>query len=153
MLPMAFVYLYYWSLANQLLSAAGYRQKTVLLLGFFSFAALLSYTLALGLAGDTFQQVRRIGITLYFGLTYLNQLFVLDEIHKRRLPDRTRHLQLALCIVILSIGLLTVFLDIFLDNYADYEDAFEWVLALLLHVNFFIAGIGWRSLSRQPAGQ
>ena len=90
--------------------------------------------------------IRRVGIILYFCFTYLNQLLVLHQIYKLDLPDPTRQWQLWLSRLIITIGFLTLFLDMSIANYDDYEDAFEWIIALLLHVNFLIAGFGWRSL-------
>ena len=151
MIPMAFVYLFYWRLANRALAAAGYRGSIIFILGVISFLALLAYTLALGAVGDSFQLTRRIGIIFYFGFTYLNQLLVVRQIYRRQLPDTTKQAQLSLCALILGTGLLTLLLDVSLDNYDDYEDAFEWVLALLIHINFVIAGFGWRSMIRPTA--
>jgi protein-S-isoprenylcysteine O-methyltransferase Ste14 len=62
-------------------------------------------------------------------------------------------MQFALCLLILAIGVLTLSLEISLDNYDDYEDAFEWILALLIHVNFLLAWWGWRTTTHSSASQ
>ncbi len=151
MLPLAFVYLLYWRRVNQALNAAGYRSRTISTLGLISTVALGCYTIALGAVGDNFQLTRRIGIIFYFTFTYLNQLLTVYQIYKRRLPDPTRSMQLALCGVVLAIGLLTLGLDLALSNYDDYEDAFEWILALLIHLNFLFAAVGWRRMIAAPS--
>lgn len=144
MLPLAFVYLAYWRHVCRVLQHAGYRGRAIAVLGLISVIALIGYTVTLGIAGEPFQNIRRVGIVLFFCFTYLNQLLVLHQIDTLGLPDPTRALQLGLSRLIIVIGFLTLILDLSLANYDDYEDAFEWIIALLLHVNFLIAGVGWR---------
>jgi len=153
MIPVAFIYLWYWKLADQALAETDHSPRTITSLGLVACVALLCYTLALGAVGDSFRLTRRIAIILYFAFTYLNQLLVLYRIYKHKLADPSRQLQLALCLLILAIGVLTLLLDVLLDNYDDYEDAFEWTLALLLHVNFLLAWWGWRATAHSPAQQ
>jgi hypothetical protein len=50
----------------------------------------------------------------------------------------------SLCLFILSISVLTLFLSVLLPNYDDYENAFEWSIALLLLINFLLAAWDWR---------
>ena len=147
MIPVAFVYLWYWKLANDRLAAAGYSSKLIFNLGVIACIALIAYTLALGAIDDSFRLTRRLGIILYFTLTYLNQLLILYQLYKRKIQDPSRQLQLLLCLLILCVGILTLYLDALVDNYDDYEDAFEWNLALLLHLNFLCAWWGWRELT------
>ena len=44
----------------------------------------------------------------------------------------------------LSIGVTTLVLDAVIDNYDDYEDAFEWILALLVHLYFLVIVVTWK---------
>ncbi len=145
MLPMSFLYMWYWKLTNETLGSFGYPGKSIQNLGYISGFALMCYTLALGAVGDNFRLTRRIGVIFYFALTYLCQLLAVYRTGKLKFPNSTRHWQLLMCVVILGLGLLTVLLDMMLDNYDDYEDAFEWVIAVLLHLNFLIAYLGWRA--------
>ena len=117
-------------------------------LGLIAALALLVYTIALGAVGDNFQVTRRIGIIFFFTFTYLNQLLIIYRLYKYEIEDPTKSMQLALSAVILGIGLTTLLLDANLSNYDEYEDAFEWILALLLHINFLIAYFGWRATIR-----
>ena len=48
-------------------------------------------------------------------------------------------------IVILITGLLTVALDASPIDYDQMEDAFEWVLTLMLQCNFLLSYFAWRS--------
>lgn len=148
MAPMAAVYLLYWRFCNITLSNWGYHKNTINNLGMIACLALLIYTLALGAVGENFQLTRRIGIIFFFTLTYLNQLLIVYRLYKLHIPDPTKSIQLAVSLITLSIGILTLVLDVVLSNYDDYEDAFEWVIALLLHINFIIAYFGWRITTR-----
>lgn len=62
--------------------------------------------------------------------------------------DLSQTLQKLMCLFILGIGVLTLFLDALLPNYDDYEDAFEWSIALLLHINSLLAAWDWRFIER-----
>ena len=145
---MSFVYLLYWRASNNQLLRWGYDKYTIGNLGLIAALALLVYTIALGAVGDNFQVTRRIGIIFFFTFTYLNQLLIIYRLYKYEIEDPTKSMQLALSAVILGIGLTTLLLDANLSNYDEYEDAFEWILALLLHINFLIAYFGWRATIR-----
>lgn len=155
MLPVAVVYWLYWRAAQTALSRHGYQGRAIHILGSIAVVALVVYVLALGAVGDRFQLSRRIGIIFFFTFTYLCQLLILWQINRLNLPDPSRNLQLGLLLLILGIGLTTVVLDMVMANYDALEDAFEWIIALLLHANFLLAAWGWRASAhfsprRQP---
>jgi|TARA_B100002003_G_scaffold249382_1_gene285577 hypothetical protein len=148
MIPMAFLYMWYWRLVKVKLTAFGYRGTAIPTLGIIASLALLCYTLALGAVGDSFSLTRRIGVIFYFTFVYLSQLLIVYRVGKLAIPDPSRLWQLLMCLLILSVGVSTLLLDALIDNYDDYDDAFEWVLALLLHVNFLLGAWGWRTLGK-----
>ena len=150
MLPIALLYLLYWLQCAGQLAKFGYRRNTLRYLGLLAVIALVMYTIALGAVGDHFRLIRRIGIIFYFTLTYFCQLFILYRLEQAKVKEPSQGWQQGLCLVILCIGMLTLFLDVWLVNYDDYEDAFEWTLALLIHINFLLAGWGWKNLARDP---
>ncbi len=150
MIPLAFVYAWYWRSTAKRLRVAGYSGRAIPAIGIIAAVALVCYTLVLGAIGDAYQLTRRIGIIFYFTFVYLSQLLVVYQLGRLRLPDPSRHWQQALLGLILAIGLLTLLLDAVLENYDDYEDSFEWTIALLLHGNFLFAAWGWRRNSRAP---
>jgi hypothetical protein len=147
MLPLALLYLYYWYHASRQLWNYGYKRNTIRNLGFFAVAALVLYTISLGALGDNFRLARRIGIIFYFTLTYLCQLLITYRLMVLKLSEPSQIWQQGLSLLILSAGVLTLFLDALLPNYDDYEDAFEWSIALLMHVNFLLAAWGWKNLN------
>ena len=144
MIPVALLAIWYWILAREKLANFGYRGAAIPVLGIIAAVALLCYTMALGAIGDSFQLTRRIGIIFYFSFTYLSQLLLIYQFRKLVIPDKTSLWQLLMCLIILALGILTLVLDGLLDNYDDYEDGFEWVLALLLHCNFLLGYWSWR---------
>lgn len=155
MLPVAGLYWLYWLAAQRTLSDFGYQGKAIATLGTIAVIALVTYVLALGAVGDSFQLTRRIGIIFYFTFTYLCQLLILWQLNRLSIADPSRNMQLVLLLLILLIGLLTVVLDLVMSDYGAIEDAFEWVIALLLHSNFLLAAWGWRATTsnRLDAGR
>ena len=148
MLPLAVVYWVYWNSTYHALDAAGYLRRTIWTLGRIAVIALVAYVLALGLAGDALQLTRRIGIILFFTLTYLCQLLLVYRQIALGLKAPTQRWQLRLLLTVLLVGLLTLILDVGMDNYDSIEDAFEWLIALLLHINFLLAALTWRYLDK-----
>ena len=122
------------------------KSGTMVILGILACVFLTMYTLALGVEGDTYQRIRRIGITLSFAFTFLAQLLYTRFLGQRSKSSHdpltfgwSRFL-LGLITALLIIGILSVVLDAALgERYDDYEDAFEWILALLL--NSWFAGL------------
>ena len=149
MLPLAFCYALYWKLTQASLQSLGYKGSAIRNLGYISTLALLMYVLALGAVGDHFRLTRRIGIIFYFTLTYLCQLLSAYQLRKLNVSMPGLQVQLQLCATILAIGVLTLFLDALLTDYDDYEDAFEWNVSLLLHINFLLSWWGWENYRHQ----
>lgn len=142
MLPAAGVTaLLWWQLGR-----STYKSGAMVLLGVLACAFLTVYTLALGVDGDTYQRIRRIGITLSFAFTFLAQLLYTRFLAQKGksshdpLTLRWSRLLLGLITILLVIGIISVVLDAVLgERYDDIEDAFEWILALLL--NSWFAGL------------
>jgi hypothetical protein len=151
MLPLALCYALYWKLTQSTLKSMGYKGSAIRNLGYISTVALMMYVLALGAVGDHFRLTRRIGIIFYFTFTYLCQLLTVYQLNKLKVTMPGIQTQLRLCATILAIGVLTLFLDALLENYDDYEDAFEWNVALLLHINFLLGWWGWKNHSPTPS--
>lgn len=148
MIPLSGLYLFYWLDSNRRINQLGDPARVVARLGLVASLALLCYTLALGAVGEQFQLLRRIGIVLYFTLTYFCQLQILYRL--RRLADLPASAQPALLLLMLLIGLVSLLWDAFLGGYDRVEDAFEWNIALLLHLNFLAAAFDWYRLEGQP---
>ena len=145
MLPVAAVYWLYWINCNRILRSLGNYNQLIKYLGTTAVLAFIVYVLALGAVGDAFQLSRRIGIILYFTLTYLCQLLIASNLISAFPQIPALRVQQGLLGLILLIGLLTLALDGLMNDYDSIEDAFEWIIALLLHVNFLVAAAFWKS--------
>ena len=118
-------------------------------LGVLACIGLVLYVSVLGEPGDVWRQQRRIGTVLFFSFTFLAQLLLVAQLV--RLQDVLAEAQVyarlmfRLCLLLLFIGLLTVAFDAWDDAWYDtLEDAFEWVLTLLLQLNFLAGYFLWK---------
>ncbi|MGO1501564.1 MAG: hypothetical protein ACTHWH_09840 [Marinobacter sp.] len=139
MLPAALLGVLFWWL-NRLwllqLGAPGYGKHWVPWLGLVAAVALAAYTLALGHEGEGFNLTRRIGVMLYFSLTYIALLLISSALREHPRWHRSGNRLLGLSAVTLAVGILSVLLTALVPElYSQIDNAFEWVLALLLTVH------------------
>jgi len=118
------------------------------IVGLLATLFLILYTVALGEQGDAFRTMRRAGVTLSFAFTFLAQLQctqLLGILAQRRGSIRLQawHQRLlALLVLLLTVGILSIVLDVLPGiDYDAVEDAFEWIMALML--NLYFAGLAW----------
>lgn len=148
MLPAALLGILFWWLNGLWLRQLGVQMRWVAWvpwLGLIACVSLALYTLALGHAGDGFNLIRRIGVVLYFSLTYLCQLLISASLmgHPRWYTPGLRLLRL--CQLTLAVGILSVILTAVVpDWYSQKDDAFEWVLALLINLHALWLALLWR---------
>lgn len=117
-------------------------------LGACAVLGLIIYVVALGEAGSAFARQRRIGTVLFFSFTYIGQLLLVAQllgIRPYNVPLVLLRGMLALCVILLVTGILTVVLNAWDETYySTVEDAFEWVLTLMLQGNFLLVWLMWR---------
>lgn len=145
MIPAAILLMVYWYVSGKWLLLLGDScEKTNLIVAIGAIGAvfLIVYAVALGAPGDALRLQRRTGIIIYFTFTYMSQLLLVWRMGKVAPGAPTRQWLFYFCAVTLVIGLSTLILAAVKDNYEDYEDAFEWVIALLIHLYFIVT---WRS--------
>lgn len=155
MLPAAVVLALYWwcnfSWLRWLQPAAGSlpRLRWMLVLGILACVGLVLYVTVLGEPGAVWRLQRRAGTVLFFSFTFLSQFLL--SIHLLALAPRLPQVQgLArgmwwVCCLLLATGIVTVVLQAWDDVlYDTVEDAFEWVLSLLLQANFLLGYLVWR---------
>lgn len=153
MVPMAAVHLANWWQAGRWLRAhhpdprAG---RSLRLLGLMAALALAVYVLALGSEGALYRWMRRFGIILYFGGTYLAQLVFahrLSQLGPRAPPTGMQ----ALSIALLAMGLVSTVIS---NAVADplfkdaMENLLEWQLALLMTAWFLLQARVWQRPDR-----
>lgn len=155
MLPAAVVLALYWwcnyAWLRALQGADGRirRLRWMLWLGLLASVGLILYVTVLGEAGDAWRFQRRAGTVLFFSFTFLAQLLFAAELRRghRRVAGISglAASMYGVCCLLLALGLLTVVLQAW-DGvlYDSVEDAFEWILSLLLQTNFLLGYLVWR---------
>jgi hypothetical protein len=157
MLPAAVVLaLYWWCSYSWLrwLQPAGESVRNLrwmLILGLLACLGLVLYVTVLGEAGAAWRFQRRAGTVLFFSFTFLAQFLLSLQLQLQARAGQLPQIQgLArgmwwLCCLLLALGILTVVLQAW-DGvlYDAVEDAFEWVLSLLLQANFLLGYLVWR---------
>lgn len=148
MLPAAVLGILLWWLNGRWLRQLGVHTRGVAWipwLGLVASISLAAYTLALGHAGDGFNLIRRIGVVLYFSLTYICELLVSSGLRSHPEWRRTGERLTNLCLVILGVGILSVILDGVVPEFYDRkDDAFEWILAALINAHAIWLALLWR---------
>ena len=148
MLPAAVLGILFWWLNGRWLRQLGVHTRGVLWLPWLGLIACLAlgvYTLALGHAGDGFHLMRRIGVVLYFSLTFICQLLISAGLRSHLLWRHTGSRLLNLCQLTLGVGILSVILNgVVPDFYSRKDDAFEWILALLINLHALWLAWLWR---------
>lgn len=152
MLPTGVLILLFWWVANQWLTVAGgQRSRAMQLTGSVAALFMMLYVVALGEAGDAYRAMRRIGIILFFSLSFVAQLIFLKRYNdtvagKIPLHQRIVSWQRRAAGMLLAIGMTTVILDMTYARYDDIEDAFEWVMMLFVVAQFCSHYPLWRSV-------
>ncbi|PFG11648.1 MULTISPECIES: hypothetical protein [unclassified Marinobacter] len=151
MLPAALLGILFWWL-NSLwllqLGAPGRGQLWIPWLGLVACVALAAYTLALDHEGEGFNLIRRIGVVLYFSLTYIAQLLISSALKDHPRWHQSGKRLLWLSEVTLAVGFLSVILTAAApDLYSQIDNAFEWILALLINLHALWVALPWRQSS------
>ncbi|NIB42943.1 hypothetical protein HBA55_25270 [Pseudomaricurvus alkylphenolicus] len=149
MIPAAVVMGAYWFCYSQWLKLLGddseAQRRTLIVLGVVASLGLILYTCVLGSIGDIYRTQRRIGVILYFGLTYVAQLLATRRLARLNITELAGvyQSQLVVCLLMLLLGLANLFCEIFYDHYDELDDIFEWNFALLMIIFYFISYWGW----------
>lgn len=135
MLPVCVLLGLFWQL-NSLwlasLSVHSTASRYMPMLGWTASAALLIYTLSLGHTGDLFYLLRRFGVVVFLGLSFIGFALLANALRDSVLGRQGRLLGRSSA-GILALAIFSLILDAALaDRYEPLEDAFEWWLVLLL---------------------
>ena len=151
-LPSALLHLLNWWLASRWLRDPGRARDgealLLLVLGATSAAALALYATFLGSQGETYQLLRRYGVTLYFGCGFLAQLLFLRMTLRRKLLPRALAVWMqGVCVAMLMLGVFNTVAAALVADRAFHdrlENALEWQLGLLLVTWFLLQSLAWR---------
>lgn len=148
MLPAALLGILFWWLNSRWLRQLGIHSAGVAWipwLGLVASLSLAAYTLALGHAGDGFNLIRRIGVVLYFSLTFICELLISGALARHPQWVQTGRKLMNLCLLTLGVGILSVIIDGVAPEFHDTkDDAFEWVLAALINIHALWLALLWR---------
>ena len=148
MLPAALLGVMFWWLNARWLRSLGAQGRGIgwlPWLGLVACVCLAAYTLALGHEGDGFRFIRRTGVILYFSLTFIAQLLLTASLLKVAAWASWARRLLRVCQTALGIGILSVILTtVAYELYSQIDDAFEWVLALLVNGHALAVAWLWR---------
>ena len=148
-LPCALLVCIHWWLAGRWLRQRGGNGGMMLLLGTTGALALAVYATFLGTEGEAYRFLRRYGVVVYFGCSYLAQLLFLRRARLTGPVDPFARVgMLAVCVAMLALGLVHVVVAAMIGGTAlqdRLENVFEWHLGLLL-VCWFLAHawLWWR---------
>ena len=154
MIPSAVLTIICWRMIGgwlQCLEKESYKgSATIQTLGILAGAFLILYTVALGFIGPEYAIQRRIGVTLFFGFTFLAQAFLAQRlwIFANKNPDlyplKLARLKISLCWFILIVGLISIPVSNLIGTNKP-ENIVEWNFSVLVYSYFLLVYWGWRS--------
>jgi hypothetical protein len=148
MLPAAVLGVLFWWLNGRWLHQLGINTRGarwVPWLGLVASVALALYTLALGHAGDGFNLLRRMGVVLYFSLSFISLALVSAGLASHPKWQVTGQRLLRWSALTLTVGMVSVLMEGMAPELHDRkDDAFEWVLALLINLQALWLAVLWR---------
>lgn len=147
-LPCAVLVGLHWWLSARWVHAAGHSGRALLLLGLLAAVALAVYATFLGTEGAAYRFLRRYGVNVFFGSSYVAQLlFLRAAIRSGALPRALRIGMQAVCVAMLLLGLLHVVTMAAIggsDLQDKLENALEWQLGVLLAAWYVLHALLWR---------
>ncbi|MDH5328073.1 MAG: Frag1/DRAM/Sfk1 family protein [Gammaproteobacteria bacterium] len=150
-IPSAVLMMAYWALVYRWFTCfenkPGFGIRSIPVLGIIAAVFLIVYAVALGAIGEEYRNIRRVGVTLFFGLTFLAQLTMTAALHRLyrsgrvTLPAYLPKLYIAGAVVLLSIGLASTPLSWFLPQ---TNNIVEWNFAIIMYLYFLPTYWLWR---------
>ena len=148
MIPaMVLLALFWWLNSHWLKSLGLGRQRHLIWLGAMASLALIVYSLSLGHVGDTFYLLRRAGVVIYLGLTFIAQacLGAALATHPSATISTPGRQLVLLSTLTLFVAILSLVLDALWPAWHERaEDAFEWWLVLMLNLHAVWVAALWR---------
>jgi hypothetical protein len=151
MLPCALlVALHWWTSARWLRAdaAPGGQGGVVMALGIVGAVALAVYSTFLGSDGEAYRFLRRYGVIVFFGCSYLAQLLFLRAARRaKRVDGELAAAMLAVCVAMLALGVGNTVMTAVVTDAAlkdRIENTLEWHLGVLLVAWFALQAVLWR---------
>ena len=158
-MPTAVFMMIYWKLSAEWLKTLGAQgarlNRSMVWFGVTAAFGLFIYASVLSEVGQLYSLQRRVGMTLFYILTYLAQLLMTVQIASVArmggvgMPALIFRSHIAITSAIAVLGAASLLSWAFYDDYRRYEDAFEWVLTLLILAHPFVTYFAWRNTGFQ----
>ncbi len=126
------------------------RNRAMLVLGLAAGIGLIVYATVLGEIGPEFRVQRRIGVSIFYICTFAAQalmtiqLAALVKSQPAVIPVRLYRVLAWLCAAVAGLGLANFALWAFYERHDRIDDAFEWVVTLLIQLHIFTTFFAWR---------
>ncbi len=156
MLPEAALLFWFWLHCGEWLREHGesnvLARTSMVITGCLGAVFLVLYTVYLGSDGDVYRFMRRIGVMVYFGGSYLAQLILLARMQRLErlgqidLPAYIMRSQLFIALGLMLFGAISIPLINFAHDQDAMENITEWWFALLMVSNYFFTWRAWRIL-------
>ncbi|MEK6556123.1 MAG: hypothetical protein AABZ31_12835 [Bdellovibrionota bacterium] len=154
MLPTVLLQALLWLVYSQWLKQkdpAGKAGTTLPYIGITAALFLGLYTTFLGTEGEIYQFLRRSGVTVYFGATYLAQMVVHHRMELVISPkERIPRLMFGICVALLPLALISTLISAITTDPQlkdRLENIIEWNLSLLVIVWILLFAFLWRRLN------
>ena len=154
LIPGAVLMMICWRLIGgwlQCLEGNQYKGSAIIQsLGILAGAFLIFYTVALGFIGPEYVLQRRIGVTLFFGFTFLAQLLLTRRLwnlvnsQPGSYPLQLVRIKMGLSWFLLIVGLASIPISNFIGG-NEPENIVEWNFSFLVYSYFFLVYWGWRA--------
>ncbi|MGB5324257.1 MAG: hypothetical protein WBN40_02380 [Pseudomonadales bacterium] len=147
MLPSTVLMMLYWLAHFRWLELAGdtsaRARSLILAMGIVAPLGLVLYATVLGSVGDMYFLQRRIGVVLYFALTFFAQLLLTHRLHLLALDETAiaYRIKFALICMMWALGLVHLVFEITRPEFDAIDDIIEWNFALL--TTLFYASSYW----------
>ncbi len=160
MITYSVLLIWFWIYAQQWLNSLyGHSTKinrVILWLGIIGAIFLIIYVDFLGTTGEVNRFMRRYGIMIFFTFTPLAQLLMLNQHYKFlsssstpastiTIVPKTLRYQLIILLLMLLIGIISIFLDVTGNKTDKSENIVEWNFSLLLNMYFIGMVYIWKN--------
>ncbi len=153
-IPTAVLTIICWRLIGgwlQCLEKESYKGSAIIqTLGLLAGLFLIFYTVALGFIGPEYVVQRRIGVTLFFGFTFLAQLLLAQRLwsfsnkHPDLYPKKIARLKIVLCWFLLIVGLISIPISNYIGS-DEPQNIVEWVFSILLYSYYLLVYLAWKA--------
>jgi hypothetical protein len=148
----ALLALYWWLNQRWLLALGDPGSRGMLVIGYIGALFMILYVTFLGSEGPMYQLMRRYGINVYFGATYLAQVLLIGRLRAITAagvapwPGWLVPVLLMTALGVFALGLLFLVVSYGLALEKDrLENALEWGVALLMQLTVLVTVWGWRA--------